>query len=196
MSLSSEDLDRIEREAKIAGPLLGQYYWPRDILALVAEVKRLRVGKPTVFGTLTIGSTKEAQALREAHGAPPPLDTGRWEAVDLGLNPRNERTWSLPDNGSSLVVYPVGGWYAEFDCAEPDDLEAAARIVRAASTGPHEHVWVATGEFHASAVPKWFVVCECGAAGLWQHEGPRPTGPLPSGAVVQIKAVGKEQDHG
>lgn len=42
MTLSSEDLDRIEREAEIAGPLLGEYYWPRDILALVAEVKEHR----------------------------------------------------------------------------------------------------------------------------------------------------------
>lgn len=128
---------------------------PEDVIALVAEVKHLRAGRARLDAGLTeleqrIDADAEGwqllaqvQQVRSAVETPPPtpLATGRWKQVDGEPNSwtiempeareRDELTeaWAASLNAVSgaILLSPSGSEYVRLP---PDDLEAAAAIIR------------------------------------------------------------------
>lgn len=128
--LSDEELEHLEAWARVNS--YGGGRQKLSVLALVGEVRRLRVDNETlrrhmVAQPSNIVVTEDGRAIPLAPQEPAPLDTGRW--VQGATVPEH---WEIPGANAYLDA-SCGRIATEFGHAPhltADDLEAAARIIR------------------------------------------------------------------
>jgi hypothetical protein len=153
MTLSPEDLDRIEEELREGIERGGGEEWYSNVaLPLVAEVRRLQADRERVRDEVQreLSAVKGRQPLADEFpgatwalarvlgfidqtaepAAPASLDTGRWRPFASGSR------YVVDGAGmrESILVVATGElWHKEAgpEHLSADDLEAAARIVRA-----------------------------------------------------------------